>query len=369
MKKQTISIVLIISLIIILVFTACEYYNSPHDNTKVVQNENMELIENVNSVSSPTNKAVTEITLLPKAIPIDDAAKIQFLMEKNSDIESDIDQIRSTIAKKGNESNVYTVAKTGTADFTTLKDAVYEAVKHENSTVRVLNGTYDLIEEWGPSFLDNYKYGRVLGLPLYNGIHLFFSANTLVTFNYSGDNKDVCTHFSPFSGHGENGEVGDYTIEGLNIEAKNTRYIIHDDPSGNNTPYTHKYINCHMFFPVSEKGYVQVIGGGLGRNGTIIIEGGYYYGSGSTHTGVISWHNTSLADSRGKIVIKDVYLDGPNESANFRFGYYGSSTQVTPIFISGCSMQAAPVLRPENNSAKIVNMKLFELNNTIRTSQ
>ena len=155
------------------------------------------------------------------------------------------------------------------------------------------------------------------------------------------------------------------------MTASNCRYCVHDEMANDARPYVHNYINCQMQYSntFADPKYNQCIGGGLGVNGYINIDGGFYNSLTSVSLGAggqipISYHNSSSGSGDSKIFIKNIYLNG---KGHLRFGYYGTSQTVTPIYICGCSFGAAIEKRAENETALIDNFSITEWNNTIRT--
>lgn len=99
----------------------------------------------------------------------------------------------------------------------------------------------------------------------------------------------------------EAGALDDYPVEAMRssqIEASNIRYIIHDERDSDTDSYINRYINCHFKFDNSDNDTpgrtAQCIGGGLGIDGYIDINGGVFESIDTTKTGhicVVSYHN------------------------------------------------------------------------------
>ena len=110
--------------------------------------------------------------------------------------------------------------------------------------------------------------------------------------------------------------------------------------------------------------FSQCIGGGLGQNVDITINGGSYEtimtsGISSIQNGdldfaqePISWHNSAGSGVKSSISIQNVLLKG---KGYFRFGYYGNTQTKANIRISGCKMYYPPLVRRENDSAQYDN--------------
>jgi hypothetical protein len=253
-----------------------------------------------------------------------------------------------------------TVDVNGTGDYTKLIDGIAAAYAIQNTTVRVLAGTYDIVSELG-TLTGN---GPVVG----NGMHLIFSPGAFVTCHYTGEDDNVQDAFAPI-----NAGTGDFIIEGMNISASRTRYCVHDELAGALGFRRHEYRNCTMYFDnrlglstVDGIKYTACIGAGLGAECQIIIDGGYYYSETPGHPvtrwgRTISYHNGNNANALSEIIVKNVYFDG--EDAGLSFGSYGPSTKLTKCYVSNCSYLSAPSLTPDTP----VNMEIIAFNNEIRT--
>jgi hypothetical protein len=261
-----------------------------------------------------------------------------------------------------NVPNVYVVDKNGQGTHTKLIDAVAEATQHENSVVYVNAGTYDLVEEYGQSYLDSVT--TEVGMILENGIHLICSPKSLITFHYTGENDQVLHEFSVFN----SGPKG-FTLEGANIEASNIRYIVHDERSNATDMYNNKYINCYMFKDDSENvGFPSpsCIGGGLGVNRNITVDSCHFKTvATSWGTESLSWHNSPASGAKSKIIVKDCYFEGATNGC--RFSWYGPSTEITNIYVSGCSFGKDIIVRGETSGSTIENINVIDWNNEIRS--
>ena len=246
---------------------------------------------------------------------------------------------------------------------TTLRAACEEAIMTPNTTVVVKPGTYDLTAE----FSDHITAQSGSGIKLSNGIKLIFEAGSYVKAKIEPATDYSQNNFEPFY------SAGDFEIIGLNISAKNTRYCVHDESGGIGTQH-HIYRNCKMKYrnDATRPIYAQCIGGGMGAHTFIEIHGGTY-DSKITHIPsdltpeqaavTISYHNGYTDTCDGKIFIDGVYL---KNNGYFRFGYHGTSTIVTPIEISNCSVGQATVLKQETSTQAPENFELIEFNVTVR---
>lgn len=256
----------------------------------------------------------------------------------------------------GGEGSVIHIGTNG--DFTSFKTGIEYAYAHPNTTVYLDEGSYDIVAEYGGELSG-------IGLMIGNGTHLIGSPKAKVVCNYKGNNANVQELFSVL-----NAGDGDFTIEGLNIECSNIRYCVHDELIGAEGHRTHRYINCNMSMDNSQSPYLgnftQCIGGGLGKECTIEVDGGVYHtASDVTRIGTISFHNAYNQGAKSTITIKNVYFRG--EASGVRFGWFGASTEVTPCVVTNCSAAYAPIMRAENDTAVNVNMELIAWNNEVRS--
>lgn len=255
-------------------------------------------------------------------------------------------------------SSVNRVYTCGTGEqFTKLKDVIEEATKYKNSYVYVKPETFDLVQEFGQDYLDNYD-GREFGIHLYNDIHVIFDSGAKVVFDYQGENKKVHEFFAPFNAKYDG---GGFEIVNAWVESKNCRYSVHDEHAGDDVPYRNVYKHCTFIHDSSNCswGSHQAIGGGLGKHGDIIVEDCYGKSVGTNQ--VFSWHNAVKTEScKSNIVVKGCYLEGYMD-----FGLQGTYTDATNIFVSNCSLTKKPCVVGDSNS--VVNMKVYEWNNEIRT--
>lgn len=250
---------------------------------------------------------------------------------------------------------IITVKKDGTGTFTKITDALAYAYTRGNTEIHVYPGTYDITDEID---LTTAGSGPVIG----NDTHLIFYSGSKVVCKYLGGSAAVEVDFSPF-----NAGEGNFMIENMNIECKNVRYCVHDERGGDTAPYVHKYFNCTMKTDNSESSWVanQCIGGGLGKNGVIVIEGGYYE---STPTeehpdlGEITYHNNGGSTSSiSRITVTNVYC----KNSTIKALVYGTYTDMTEVYVSNCSVKTIPVVYNDRPGEYANNMELVQWNNSI----
>lgn len=273
------------------------------------------------------------------------------------------------IHPENKESKEIIVSKYGYGNFTRLRDGVEYATKYQNSVVKVLDGVYDLLEEFSDEINRNLNYQY--GIELKNNVHIICSSGAKITAIYNGTSQNVENYFSPFFTAINN---GNFVLENVWIETKNTRYCVHDElGSGSSGTQTHKYINCHMEHDSLNSltdNFPQCIGGGLGKYTYIVIDGGYYKRTAppkSYTRPTISYHNNFTDDGNGMshVYVKNIYVDTADGTVTIQ--NYGNNTRKSILEISGCSLGIAPFNRNETEDSTIVNTEVLSFNNEIRT--
>lgn len=265
--------------------------------------------------------------------------------------------------KLENTGMTFHVEKNGSGDFTSLVEAIQEATEYMDSVVYVGAGTWDIIDEFGETYMnavssDNSTWGLVLK----NRIHLIGTSQTVIKAEYAGSNTNVKTYFAVFNA----GEKG-FTIENLKIVDDGIRYSVHDDRGGSGSePYMNRYINCKM---IHKNGmYSDCIGAGIGENCYVEIRGCYFEGDNGKPT-LVYYHgnnNPNVTNAQAHIIVCDNYFA---QDGTFKLTNYGNSTTVSEAYVSNNSFGSAPeVTNGSSPSPIIVNMKLIQWNNEIRTA-
>lgn len=259
------------------------------------------------------------------------------------------------------------VDKSGAGDYTSLTKAINYAISKKNTTIIVNDGEYDIedefIKEYGSTFFDNPNNS---GLVLKNGIHLIFSSNSKVVFNYTGTNTTILTLFSPFN------IGGSATIENLNIETSRCRYCIHEDLGGITNKYEVKYIGCNFKMDNRDNeqwSAKQCIGGGLGTNGYVIITDCYFNSlklDSEEWIASVTYHNDWSETANGKcnVVIKNNYFGDYN---GLSLRYHGVTTKISNFIVTNNSLAHSIDIRPETSTDTIVNIEVKQWNNDIRS--
>lgn len=263
------------------------------------------------------------------------------------------------------------VSKDGTGDFAKLTDALAYGMEHENTTIYLDAGEYDLIEELGSDYFANFEYVAYtnMGPMIGNGTQLICSPKAKVTCHYTGDNTEVAMGFSPLNPSAANNKrgIGDFTIDGLVLEASNVRYCVHDDIGIQTIPYTHIYKRCQMSLDNTHRLVTphshRCIGGGLGVQGTIIVEDCYFDGAGEADNVALAWHNDNYSGNpQSSIVFKNNYFAGVN---TIELASIGSQTVKTKCLVTNNSLGSAMVYR---RIGEVDNMEVIAWNNELRSN-
>lgn len=253
---------------------------------------------------------------------------------------------------------IFYVESDGSGDFTSLVTAINKAEFYYGSVVYVGSGTWDIIDELGNDYLSGVSDTQ-RGLYLKNRVHIICDSRAVIQANYTGNIANVKKWLAIFN----SGKYG-FTLENARLEGSNIRYLIHDERDQDTDAYTNKYINCTMVFDNrnnAEWAGKQCIGGGLGQNGYVDIEG-CTFKSYQGFDGTVSYHNTGASTGRSHIVVRDCYFYLYN---TFRLSWYGTSTEITDAVVTNCYLGADIVHRAENSSATVENTSIVAWNNTI----
>lgn len=236
--------------------------------------------------------------------------------------------------------------------YTSLRSALEYAYTHHNVDVHVKKGTYDLAADFATE-IATHESGTTFGAPLGHGCYYFFEPGAKVlAMCEKGDLSNdqwgiVNVYFNPLDAKGS-----DFTIEGLDIEAQDCRYCVHDDNGSVSTPYSHTYKNCRMVKHctsnvASNKQFTQCIGGGFGKTATINVDGGWYkseayWGYADIDNGnvdqnqmCISYHNGRGEGYQSVVFVKDVFIADRGYVAAIDLDV---STSVSQFYVCGCRL-------------------------------
>lgn len=251
------------------------------------------------------------------------------------------------------------IAQDGTGDFTSFTEGIKYATEIVNCHVTVMPGTYDIISEYedlyGNDFFTNFSSSSSdIGLVLKNNVVIEFSPNAYVVCDYNGDNTYVQNLFSPL-----NSGIHGFTLINANVTSRKVRYTMHDERARSEDYYHNKYIGCHFNHDKENgTGYRNCIGGGLGKNGLVEIENCIFENP-SDMGYIVSYHNSVVEDARSNVFIRNSLIKG-----DVRISYYGVSTLVSTMMITGCRMYHNASVTQETSDYSTVNVELLQWNNT-----
>ena len=329
--------------------------------------------EGIGSLSNPTHGGETTFT----ASAAYTALRVQFT-QSTAETNITASVLMATNTELGITSELlslqnirtFHVKKDGSGDFTKLVDAVNFATQFMDSVVYIGDGEYNIIDEFGSTYMGAVDNTHNWGMVLKNRVHLIGSARTVIkAFNVEEGNNNfsnIKTYFSVFNA----GEYG-FTIENLTIIDDNIRYSVHDDlGTAGSTPYHNRYLNCSMTHTNGQ--YPDCIGAGIGEDGYIEIRGCYFDGdtirSGNPVTRYVYWHgnnNSQITNAKGRIFVTDCYFC---KTGTFKLMNYGNSTTKTIAYISNNSFGSEPeIIDGSSPSPIIVNMEMVKWNNTVRS--
>lgn len=281
-----------------------------------------------------------------------------------TDLENSLDEKINAEILKASIVHTFHVEKDGTGDFTKLIDAIDEAEKYMDSVVYVGDGEWNIIDELGSDYLNSVSFTQ-RGIVLKNRINLVFSSKSKVICDYSGDNTTIKNWLSPFNA-GKHG----FTLENLNIYSHNVRYSMHDERGSDGDFYINRYINCHFFNHNEKGGFRQCIGGGLGKNGYIVIENCIFENPKASNNSLVSYHNTANVgggSAKSNIEVSNCYVKG---TGTLRFSWYGTSTDTTIVKATGNNLGSAIqfIAETSDGTSPNENVELYEWNNIIRSN-
>lgn len=274
--------------------------------------------------------------------------------------------------KKGHRT--YIVRKAGGGDYTSLVEAVLDNVGAWGVTLHLDEGTYDVIQEltdyYGTSdFLSQTLHGR--GLEIGYDMTIEGSPNAMIVANYTGSDIDMLKEFSPLNCN-KSAHVGGMTLRGVNIRCSNVRYCVHDEKGqGGVGTYNNLYENCNFYIDNTDNTEwhsSQCIGGGLGKNGSIIIRNCIFeeIEPNSPTNAAVSYHNCASSGAKSMITCTGNYIKG---ARGFRFSWYGDSTEITEVICSNNNVGRETQYRAETqDTSPNQNVALYEWNNIVRTT-
>lgn len=215
-------------------------------------------------------------------------------------------------------------------EYSSLLRAIAENTTTINS-YHLVNYVVDMKQEYldyyGADFFTNYvDYSgsdfNKRGYNLKYGDALIGDNQSKIIWNYDNSNSNVCTWFSPLN----------LTMNNLvsNVDVKisdgSCRYIIHDDFAWGKEG-VNIIMNSHF---EGKSKFEQGIGGGFGFNSTYIIDTCDFENCGAD---AITYHVNSGTGAKNKYIVKNTYL---SPGSSIRGTYYGTSTEVSQMIVTGC---------------------------------
>ena len=263
--------------------------------------------------------------------------------------------------------------------YTSILAGVMEALKTPHSHVLVKYGTYDIAQEildyYGNDFLsgNNVHYR---GIPLGNYITVEFESGAVAELDlsdasFSDSARSMVSIFNSGDSNPEYNNTG-FTLINATLIGTNCRYCVHDEHGGVLDNYANHYVNCKMHKNITMQYEVQdqgqsngyALGGGLGEHGYITFDGCQFSRTNTsgqtTNVDYPIFYHTSLYSQTGnalsKIYVRDCYFD-----TTIMLSTIGSDA-MSQMFVSGCSVNAAPVITGNMTSGELI-----AWNNEIRT--
>ncbi|MGQ7395557.1 hypothetical protein ACTGYH_07175, partial [Streptococcus suis] len=210
-------------------------------------------------------------------------------------------------------------------------------------------------EHFGKDYFKNYVgYGdgstnvQDRGLFLKKGDCIVGDSKSKIRFSYDGSNSIVNEFFAPVNLSVDN------TVDNVSFEIGDgiCRYIIHDDfAMGENG--TNIIQNCHF------KGTSSLstsIGGGMATSSTYIVDTCIFENVGFI---AVTYHNSAENNALNKYIVKNCYC---YEGSVIRGTWYGPSTDITQMIVSGCTADRIIC----EAAGDVVNMRMLAFNNTTR---
>ena len=210
-------------------------------------------------------------------------------------------------------------------------------------------------DHFGKDYFKNYiGYGdgstnvQDRGLFLKKGDCIVGDSKSKIRFSYDGSNPIVNEFFAPVNLSVDN------TVDNVSFEISDgiCRYMIHDDfAMGENG--TNIIQNCHF------KGtsfLSTAIGGGMATSSTYIVDTCIFENVGFI---AVTYHNSAENNALNKYIVKNCYC---YEGSVIRGTWYGPSTDITQMIVSGCTADRIIC----EAAGDVVNMSLLAFNNTVR---
>ncbi|GAB6688842.1 hypothetical protein BOVMAS28_11150 [Streptococcus uberis] len=247
-------------------------------------------------------------------------------------------------------------------EYTSLLQAISDHATVPDITYKLINYHVDMYQEYidyyGADFFINYTgYDgssdyNLRGYNLKFGDKLIADHRSSIKWTYDNSNDKVCTYFSPLN-MTMNNYVKDLYIK---ITDGSCRYIVHDDFAWGKEGINH-YDNCKF---EGKSKFEQGIGGGFGFNSTYLIDTCKFINCGPD---ALTYHVNSGTGGKNKYIVKDTYL---TPGSSIRGTYYGTSTEVSEMTVTGCRADKIYVkAHTTDGTSPNVNLELTEWHNDV----
>lgn len=272
------------------------------------------------------------------------------------------------VEDKSIKTNIISVKKDDTGDFTTIKGAV-ESINDSSQLnqyeIHIYSGIYNLVEEFGGvDWINSIQHsnGEKQGLILPDYVHLIGHGSVYIDCIVEDDvvTEDFAKSVSTINIWKNN------NLEGITFRAKNTRYVIHDE-TGNGFSNLYRLIkNCRFIHlgTLSNLWYSpKAMGGGMGSGGRYDIINSHF----ESPFIPFSYHNNENQNTNY------MNLDGCTFTGNksthqydIGFGYYKKNTEKNYVTIKNC-ITDRPIAVYQETSVESDNVfEVIEINNIIR---
>ena len=244
--------------------------------------------------------------------------------------------------ENGEFGNYVIVDKNGRGNLSTFKEATEYTWYHPFVTVQFNAGEYDLVEEYGSTYLDNisdnYTHKHDRGPECGNYAKYIFSNNAKLVFNYTGSNNNAVEFFAPVN------IVSSCDFENLNIECSNCRYCVHEDiptvmvyaPDNVRVNYNNSIMK-HNGNTLGTYRTIACIGAGASPYSTSQINGGKFEAATNSDLS-ISYHHPSYSGNKPATVnVKNAYIKGKLKTSK----YPSDATGIITFNVCGCSLSSA----------------------------
>ena len=193
-----------------------------------------------------------------------------------------------------------------TGDINDFYNSMKAACDTGNMDVYIHRGSYVFTD----AFIETLITKAERAVPIGNNNRYFFETGAKITAKYTTGNPSSYWYvFAPVYD-----VYGSYELHNLNLEAAKVCYGVHDEYAGTRKSYRNVYDHCRIVvdntgYTSGDSGVNKCIGGGLGGNAEIIIDG-CYFDCVTSPTQDVSYHGatgTTKGDN-ANIIVKDSWF-------------------------------------------------------------